>query len=153
MSLHQVPEIQNKARTFFEQFTIYLFSATHVGYTVFVWGTICLRIFLFVSQKFSKVYWNDLPHPLRFHCVGGCWNWTQDTRLSCPPPPLSTTDTSKGYFLIFFMYRTISAALQIALCTMMLGSNPGQLQPRHWLSDALTTRLDLIHTTRLDLIH
>ncbi len=41
----------------------------------------------------------------------------------------------------------------------MLGSNPGLLGPRHWLSDALTTRLDLIHTrldhihTRLDLIH
>jgi hypothetical protein len=31
-------------------------------------------------------------------------------------------------------------------------SNLGQLQLRHWLSDALTTRLDLIHTL-LDLIH
>jgi hypothetical protein len=36
--------------------------------------------------------------PLRFHCVGGCWDRTQ-----------------------------------------------GQLGLRHWLSDALTTRLDLIH--------
>ncbi len=40
-----------------------------------------------------------------------------------------------------------------------MGSNPGQLRLRHWLSDALTTRLHLIHTridlihTRLDLIH
>ncbi len=32
------------------------------------------------------------------------------------------------------------------------GSNPGQLRLRHWLSDALTTWLDLIHI-RLDLIH
>jgi hypothetical protein len=34
----------------------------------------------------------------------------------------------------------------------MLGSNPRQLRLRHWLSDALTTRLDFIHS-RLDLIH
>jgi hypothetical protein len=34
----------------------------------------------------------------------------------------------------------------------MLGSNPGQLRPRHWLSDALATRLHLIHI-RLHLIH
>ncbi len=34
----------------------------------------------------------------------------------------------------------------------MLGSNPELLQLRLWLSDALTTRLDLIHT-RIDLIH
>ncbi|MFN9898710.1 MAG: hypothetical protein ACK55Z_07945, partial [bacterium] len=27
----------------------------------------------------------------------------------------------------------------------MLGSNPGELRIRHWLSDALTTRLHLIH--------
>jgi hypothetical protein len=28
----------------------------------------------------------------------------------------------------------------------MLGSNPGLVRLRHWKSDALTTRLDLIHT-------
>jgi hypothetical protein len=27
------------------------------------------------------------------------------------------------------------------------------IKPTHWLSDALTTRLEFIHTTRLDLIH
>jgi hypothetical protein len=34
----------------------------------------------------------------------------------------------------------------------MLGSKPGLLRLRHWQSDALSTRLDLIHN-RLDLIH
>jgi hypothetical protein len=32
------------------------------------------------------------------------------------------------------------------------GSNPGQSQLRHWLSDALATRLHLIHT-RLHIVH
>ncbi len=59
------------------------------------------------------VQYSTLLHlpPLKFHCVGGCWDRTQE------------------------------------------------LRPRHWLPDAPTTRLDLIHSrpdliyTRLDLIH
>ncbi len=58
-----------------------------------------------------------------------------------------------GGFLDFFPYVLYSTLLHLTPHRFqMLGSNPGLLLLRHWQSDALTTRLDLIHT-RLDLIH
>jgi hypothetical protein len=58
-------------------------------------------------------------------------------------------ERKKGNYFGFFitLFNTVlSAALKNPLFLRTLASNPGQLRLQHWLSVALTTRLDLIHS-------
>jgi hypothetical protein len=64
---------------------------------------------------------------------------------SIMPGPKYFSSLTGGFFIIFFLCTVFntasSAAPQIPLCQRMLGSNPGLLRLRHWLSDALINRL------------
>jgi hypothetical protein len=109
-------------------------------------------LFFFAAQPVAMLVAGDAggggPRQGRGHQVGGV---PQDAHQQAEgPSPHQTTiikqGNSLGFFLCMYLINTaLSAAPQIPLCQRMLRSNPGQLRLRHWLSDALSTRLHLIH--------
>ncbi len=84
-------------------------------------------------------------------CSRGHW-WTPIISLK----GILSRVNQRGIFFWFFLFlftifnTASTAAPQIPLCRRMLGSNPGQWRLRHWLSDAVTTRLDLNHESRVE---
>jgi hypothetical protein len=78
-------------------------------------------------------------------CVFSGWRGGEHRGRSACSQRLARHWRGMSNILVSTIFNTApSAAPQIPPCRRMLGSNPGQLRLRHSLSDALTTRLDLI---------
>jgi hypothetical protein len=78
------------------------------------------------------------------------WNPIEQIRLVWKPDLLLSFNGEIFWNFLCTLFKTASSAAPlIPLCWRMLGSNPAELlRLWHWLSAALTPRLDLIHNPR-----
>jgi hypothetical protein len=117
-----------------------------------------------VSNKNGKGVnstWNlCLLHLLAHQTQNSCLLHKTVLKARLPMKPFVNpidNDNSKAFKIIGFFSVSYSTLFHlpppqmIPLCRRMLGWNPGLLQLRHWQSNTLTTRLDLIHITHLQL--
>ncbi len=128
--------------------------------------------FLFFLTEPIAIPWTYTRRTCRGAWRGGgwasCWltrpsSWLKSAGSPSAPPAGTSPAISVGKrtalpkiwgFFVYVLYSTLLhlPPLRFHCVGGCWGWNPGMLRLRHWQSDALTTRLDLIHN-RLDLIH